>query len=121
MKVKRREFPAGALAGVGGLLLGCEREIALWEKTTTFDPYKMVPLGKTGIKVTRVGLGTGIRGFNRQSYHTRMGKEKFEALLHCMTSADWPTKMSRNGRIFIARLSNCELRIFYLVRFLRVD
>jgi aryl-alcohol dehydrogenase-like predicted oxidoreductase len=39
-----------------------------------------VTLGKTKIKVSRVGLGTGMRGGRRESNHTRMGKEKFNAL-----------------------------------------
>jgi aryl-alcohol dehydrogenase-like predicted oxidoreductase len=41
----------------------------------------LVPLGKH-LKVCRLGAGTGMRGGNRQSNHTRMGKEKFEALLN---------------------------------------
>lgn len=45
-----------------------------------FDPYDLVPLGKTKIEVSRVGFGTGMRGGGRQSNHTRMGKEKFDAL-----------------------------------------
>ena len=40
-----------------------------------------VPLGKTGITMLRVGQGTGMRGGNRQSNHTRMGFEKLVALL----------------------------------------
>ena len=45
-----------------------------------YNPYELVQLGKTKIKVSRVGLGTGMRGGKRQSNHTRMGKEKFDAL-----------------------------------------
>lgn len=40
-----------------------------------------VPLGKTGITLSRVGQGTGMRGGNRQSNHTRMGFEKLVKLL----------------------------------------
>ena len=47
----------------------------------TFDPYGQVPLGKTKIKVSRLGFGTGMRGWMRQSNQTKLGKEKFEALL----------------------------------------
>ena len=35
-----------------------------------------VPLGKTGITMSRVGQGTGVHGGNRQSDQTRMGFEK---------------------------------------------
>jgi aryl-alcohol dehydrogenase-like predicted oxidoreductase len=51
-----------------------------------------VPLGKTKIKVSRVGFGTGMRGGNRQSNQTRLGKEKFEALLR--------TSYERGVRLF---------------------
>jgi len=79
--MRRREFLAGSIAGAGSLLLGTELTAAVKPIPVTFDPYERVPLGKTKIKVTRVGFGTGMRGGNRQSNQTRMGKEKFEALL----------------------------------------
>jgi aryl-alcohol dehydrogenase-like predicted oxidoreductase len=78
--MKRREFLARSIAGMGGLLLGSGRTNAAGQKTTTFDPYERVPLGRTKIMVSRVGFGTGMRGGNRQSNHTRMGEEKFDAL-----------------------------------------
>ena len=81
MEMKRREFLARSIAGVGGLLLGSGCTDATRRKSTTFDPYERVPLGKTKIKVSRVGFGTGMRGGGRQSNQTRLGKEKFEALL----------------------------------------
>ena len=81
MKIKRREFLARSIAGVGGLLLGAEFAAAAEQETKMFNPYERVPLGKTKIKVSRVGFGTGMRGGSRQSNQTRMGKEKFEALL----------------------------------------
>lgn len=40
-----------------------------------------VPLGKTGITMSRVGQGTGMHGGNRQSNHSRMGFEKLVSLL----------------------------------------
>ncbi len=40
-----------------------------------------VPLGKTGIRLSRVGQGTGMHGSKRQSNHTRMGFEKLISLL----------------------------------------
>ena len=82
--MKRREFLARSIAGAGGILLAsklacCGR--AVEPKIETFDPYGHVPLGKTKLKVSRVGFGTGMRGWMRQSNQTRLGKEKFEALL----------------------------------------
>jgi aryl-alcohol dehydrogenase-like predicted oxidoreductase len=40
-----------------------------------------VPLGNTGITMSRVGQGTGMHGGNRQSDHTRMGIKKLTELL----------------------------------------
>ena len=80
MEMKRREFLARSIAGMGGVLLGSGTLQATRRKTTKHDPYELVTLGKTKIKVSRVGLGTGMSGGNRQSNHTRMGSEKFNAL-----------------------------------------
>lgn len=81
MEMKRREFLAMSIAGASRILLG-SRPVAAGEgKPKTFDPYELVPLGKTKIMVSRVGFGTGTQGMNRQSNQTRLGKEKFEALL----------------------------------------
>jgi len=80
MEMKRREFLVRSMAGVSGLLLGAEFAASQEQRPKKHDPYELVPLGKTGIKVSRVGLGTGMRGSRRQSNHTRMGKEKFDAL-----------------------------------------
>jgi aryl-alcohol dehydrogenase-like predicted oxidoreductase len=79
--MRRREFLARSIAGAGSLLLGTELTAAVKSMPVTFDPYERVLLGRTKIKVTRVGFGTGMRGGNRQSNQTRLGKEKFEALL----------------------------------------
>jgi aryl-alcohol dehydrogenase-like predicted oxidoreductase len=70
-----------SLAGAGGILFGSRFLAAQEQKPRVFDPYELVPLGATKIKVSRVGFGTGMRGGGRQSNQTRLGKEKFEALL----------------------------------------
>lgn len=51
------------------------------DKPAVFEPYELVPLGKTGLKVSRVCFGTGMTGWMRQSNQTRLGKDKFEALI----------------------------------------
>jgi len=81
MEMKRREFLVRSIAGMGGLLLGPGCISSAGQKSANFDPYERVPLGKTKIMVSRVGFGTGMRGGNRQSNQTRMGKEVFEGLL----------------------------------------
>lgn len=80
MNMKRREFLVRSIVGGGGLLLGGKFPVAAEKHPGMYNPYERVPLGKTKIKVSRVGFGTGMRGGNRQSNHTRMGKEKFDAL-----------------------------------------
>ena len=40
-----------------------------------------VPLGKTGITLSRVGQGTGMSGRNRSSNHSKLGFEKLVGLL----------------------------------------
>ncbi len=80
MEMKRREFLTRSIAGAGGLLLGARLAPAETRKGGTYDPSDRVRLGKTKIKVSRVGFGTGMRGGNRESNHTRMGEEKFNAL-----------------------------------------
>jgi aryl-alcohol dehydrogenase-like predicted oxidoreductase len=80
MKIKRRQFLAQSALTVGGTLLGAP----LLAKETApkfFDPYERVPLGKTKLNFSRFCLGTGMHGGRRQSNQTRLGKEKFEALI----------------------------------------
>jgi aryl-alcohol dehydrogenase-like predicted oxidoreductase len=88
MRLQRREFLQRTALGVGGLFTGVPRLAA---GAGTYDPYELVPLGKTGLKVSRFCLGTGMRGGNRQSNHTRMGEQNFETLIR--ESFDRGTRM----------------------------
>ena len=81
MKIKRRDFLTRSALGVGAALLGTPLRAEEKLRTRFFDPYEPVPLGKTKLKVSRFCLGTGMKGGKRESNHTRMGKEKFEALI----------------------------------------
>ena len=84
MSVGRREFLEGVALGAGGLVLGCNNGIVARPAPaapTHFDPYEMVPLGRTKINVSRVGLGTGMKGWKRASNQTRLGPKGFEALV----------------------------------------
>jgi len=81
MNMKRRDFIARSAVGLGGLVCGASSLTAA-DKPTFYDPYETVPLGKTKMNWTRFCLGTGMSGGNRQSNHTRMGKEKFETLIN---------------------------------------
>ncbi|MEX0321027.1 MAG: aldo/keto reductase [Puniceicoccaceae bacterium] len=75
-KNTRREFLT-SVAGAGALMG------TVGAKTSKSVPAPtMGVLGNTGIKVTRMAVGTGWRGGRRQSEHTRMGFEKLVDLMH---------------------------------------
>src|SRR6266446_4180521 len=80
MQIQRREFLKRSALGVSTLLVApIVAKAAL--NAPKYDPFETVPLGKSGVSFSRVCMGTGVRGGNRQSNQTRMGKEKFEGLI----------------------------------------
>lgn len=81
MKTTRREFLSRTALGVGTALLAPRLLAETPPAPKFFNPYETVPVGRTKLKFSRVVLGTGMRGGNRQSNHTRLGKDKFEALI----------------------------------------
>jgi aryl-alcohol dehydrogenase-like predicted oxidoreductase len=78
MKLPRRTFLKQSALGAGALLLGTQLSNA---KPAYFDPFEQFTLGKTNLKVSRLCLGTGMKGGKRQSNQTRLGKEKFSELI----------------------------------------
>lgn len=89
-KIDRRSFIGKGVAGLAGLtLVGAGGRLAadsgiLPENPFLGDPsvsagavMDRVVLGKTGLMVPRVALGTGSIGGNQQSNQTRLGKENF--------------------------------------------
>jgi aryl-alcohol dehydrogenase-like predicted oxidoreductase len=78
----RRQFlrsAAGASLALSGLRSAFAGDAGSESPRRT--PTDLVPLGKTGISMSRVGIGTGTRGYNRSSNQTRMGFEKFVPLI----------------------------------------
>jgi aryl-alcohol dehydrogenase-like predicted oxidoreductase len=71
----RRQFIASAItAGAGSVLLGnTALGFPAKSKVAYADPFQIVPLGKSGIKATLLGMGTGFSGYNRSSNITRAG------------------------------------------------
>jgi len=81
MKLRRREFIHRTALGVGGLIVAAPPATSAHSPAAYFDPYALVQLGKTPLKVSRFCLGTGTRGGMRESNHTRMGRQAFETLV----------------------------------------
>lgn len=79
MTMKRREFLTKTALYTGGLWLGTQLRPAA-AAPVKHDPYEMVELGKTGIKVSKLGMGTGMRGWMRASNQTRLGEAGLHAL-----------------------------------------
>jgi aryl-alcohol dehydrogenase-like predicted oxidoreductase len=90
MKIVRREFLKRSALGVGGMLLGSRMASADTPAAPTaqsgaiptyFDPFEKVALGKSGLKPSRVCMGTGTHGVAQQSNQTRLGSDNFDQLL----------------------------------------
>ncbi len=79
MSLDRRTFLSTTLGGAAGAVLG-RSALAQAEPPST-DPFQRAPLGETGVLVSRIGVGTGMKGYNRESNQTRLGGEAFESLL----------------------------------------
>jgi len=81
-QIKRREFIERAAAVTGAVALGAVSLPAEEEnKKRPRSATDTVTIGKTGIRSSLVGIGTGSIGYNKQSNQTRLGQEKFTALI----------------------------------------
>ena len=73
-KLTRRQFVARMSVGAGTIILGSAGlSQPLSASPLPADPFMLVELGKTGIKSTFLGMGTGFSGYNRSSNITRAG------------------------------------------------
>lgn len=75
LKLTRRQFVTTTIsAGAGTVLLGKSAMGFPSNSSGSFaDPFQLITLGKTGIKTTLLGMGTGFSGYNRSSNITRAG------------------------------------------------
>ncbi|NOX54057.1 MAG: aldo/keto reductase [Planctomycetes bacterium] len=79
---KQQQFSRRQFLATTSAVAACAGAIGPVVAADTAPPAPpQVELGRTGIKLSRVGQGTGMHGGNRQSDHTRMGFEKLVALL----------------------------------------
>jgi aryl-alcohol dehydrogenase-like predicted oxidoreductase len=89
--MNRRRFlgaTAGAAAALkSGSVLRADQpdppaaSVAVQPATGSPPPPPMITLGRTGIRMSRLGQGTGVHGGERQSDQTRMGFEKLVGLM----------------------------------------
>jgi 1-deoxyxylulose-5-phosphate synthase len=75
--IDRRAFLATSAGAAVGLAAATPRARA---EVATPPAPPQVPLGRTGVTLSRVAMGTGVHGGNRQSDQTRMGFERLIAL-----------------------------------------
>lgn len=80
-KISRRKFFRTTSLATGAYLGAAGFSCALGEPEKTPSPDALVPFGKTGIRVSRLGMGTGTAGFSKHSHQTRLGQEKFTELV----------------------------------------
>lgn len=80
-KVNRREFITQGLVGVGSVWIGLNRSTVQASPPTKKLASDQVLLGNTGIKLSRLALGSGTNGVNHSSEQTRLGVRAFSDLL----------------------------------------
>src|SRR5271170_4280972 len=83
--MKRREFMVQAARGLGAVWIGSNR-LAAWASalpplTQKFNASDAVVLGKTGIKTSRLAMGTGTVGSGHHSNQTGLGVKGLSDLL----------------------------------------
>lgn len=76
-KLDRRRFVSTSLAGAAGVMLSP----ALGAPKVAPSATDRVQLGKTGIEVSRIAMGTGFNGYAHSSAQVRLGKSGFEGLM----------------------------------------
>ncbi len=74
-RITRRSFVEKSILGVAALASGAVTKAS---PSTAVD---RVPLGNTGIEVSRIAMGTGFRGGAKSSNQVRLGRESFIKLM----------------------------------------
>jgi len=77
MRLDRRDFLGAAMGGAAAWLFS---DCAAHAERTPTDIVPVVPLGKR-LQAARVGFGTGMKGWQRESNQTRLGEKEFRNLL----------------------------------------
>lgn len=73
-KLTRRQFVSTITAGAGTVIIGNAALASSSSGNAISSPaMKIITLGKSGLKTTLLGMGTGFSGYNRSSNITRAG------------------------------------------------
>jgi hypothetical protein len=72
-KLTRRQFVTRTMSVGAGIILGRAAFAGTPESTVASKAIRQVMLGKTSLKTTFLGMGTGFSGGNRSSNITRAG------------------------------------------------
>ena len=84
MKMKRREFITTTAYGMGAAWVGSKMASQVWampELTRKFSASDTVVLGNTGIRTSRLAMGTGTVGVGHHSHQTALGVKGLSDLL----------------------------------------
>src|SRR6476646_2549200 len=79
--MKRRDFLKNTALGLGALWLGRDSLQALPALPKKYRASDTVTLGNTGIKTSRLAMGTGTVGTGHHSHQTALGVQGLSALL----------------------------------------
>ncbi len=79
--ISRRKFISKISVGTGSILLANAVDSTAGPSNLSTDPFQTITLGKSGIKTSMIGMGTGVNGGNRECNLTRAGREKGVALI----------------------------------------
>lgn len=86
--INRRKFIKTGAIGLAGLTVlqsGTARVAETVGTNLTLSaniPVDQVRLGQCGLMVSRIAMGTGTRGYNKESNQTRLGMDRFVKLTH---------------------------------------
>jgi predicted aldo/keto reductase-like oxidoreductase len=81
MMITRRDFLGHSAAAVGVAAAGGLLANAAGQERTLHSPADQVTLGRTGLKLSLLGMGTGSTGVRHSSNQVKLGQEKFTRLV----------------------------------------
>lgn len=80
--MNRRKFIKTGTLGLAGLSVFQSNFASAKLSLTTNPSVDQVKLGKSGLTVSRIAMGTGTKGYNRSSNQTRQGTDAFVKMTH---------------------------------------